>query len=266
MANRTPLDDLEFLARSPHRVRVLKELTNSPKTRQELHEVTDVSQPTLGRILGSCQDRGWLSKDGQEYALTPFGALLAEEFADLLDTVETMQRLQTIAPYLPLDEMDFDLRSFREATITTPHSPDVYAYVHRGERLIREAEQIRWLGNHFALESIPKQRELVLEMGQKQEVIISRAAFDDFVSHPGVREQIRELFETGSLTVYQFEGTVPVALITIDERAGIIPYNEQSVPCGLIDTTNDAIRDWVTTTIDEYRERADPVDIRDLSE
>lgn len=107
MPSPTPLDDIAFLARSPHRVAVLDVLASGSRTRGQIRETTEISQPTLTRILGGFEDRGWVEKRGQEYSLTAFGSLLAEDFGALHETVETMQQLKTIGPHLLLEQMDY---------------------------------------------------------------------------------------------------------------------------------------------------------------
>ena len=261
---RTPLDDVEFLARSDHRVTILETLTREGLTPNELQEETGISRATIGRVLGNFEERGWVKRSGRVYARTAFGDLLAEEFADLLDTVETIQRMQEIARWLPPDELDIDLRAFREATITTSRSPDVFAHIRRGDELVQDATRIRWLTGNILLEAITKQRELILEQDQTYEVIISKDAFDIALSHPDTVAVIRELLGTDNLTVYQYTGEVSIALGIIDDIATIVPYDEQNVPCALIDTESESIRSWVSDTMDGYRDRSELITVADI--
>ncbi|WP_458208116.1 helix-turn-helix transcriptional regulator [Haladaptatus sp. NG-SE-30] len=264
MASPTPLDDIAFLARSPHRVAVLDVLAEGPRTRSEIREVTEISQPTLTRILGGFEDRSWVQRQGQEYSLTPFGSLLAEEFGALHETVETMQQLETIGPHLPLEEMDFDVRLFRNARITVPRPPDVQATIRRGEDLIRDASRVRWLGAYFTLDSLPKQQELVLEQGQTQEIIIASDAFESMLSHSEAVPVVRELLATEGVNVYRYAGEIPFSLVLADDVVGIVPYNDEGVPCALVDTEDETIREWVVDTLDDYRNQAEWIGVDDL--
>lgn len=266
MTTRTTLDDVEYLASSPNRVAVLEAMVSDSHTRAELRELTGISQPTLGRVLEGFESRGWISKSGNVYRLGRFGRLLADEFDRLLDTVETVQKLARLEARLPTEQMDFDVRQFREATITTPHHPDVFAHLRRAEELVTRAAQTTWLTGNMYLDSIPKQRELLLERGQIQEVVISTEAFDVALSRPETVAIIRELLESGRLTVYRFDGTVPLSVGIADETAIMVPYDDNDVPCALIDTENEVIRDWVAETIRDYRERADLLTVADLFE
>lgn len=100
-----PLDDIEFLSRSINRVTVLEELSSYPQTRARLEASTDVSKVTIGRILDDFLDRGWIVKTGDTYQTTPIGEVIATDFSQLRTTVETAQKLRSIAPYL------FEIRS-----------------------------------------------------------------------------------------------------------------------------------------------------------
>lgn len=264
MPSPTPLDDIAFLSRSPHRVAVLDVLADGPRTRGEIREVTEISQPTLTRIIGGFEDRSWVHRRGQEFSLTPFGSLLAEEFGALHETVQTMHQLETIGPYLPLEEMEVDVRRFRDATITLPRPPDVQATLRRGEGLIRDASRIRWLGATFTLDALPKQRELLLERGQTQEIIIGSDALEGLLSHSQAVPVVRELLGHTDVTVYQYAGEIPFTLVLADDVAGIVPYNDEGAPCALIDTEDETVREWVVDTLDDYRNRAERITVDDL--
>lgn len=266
MTEPTPLDDVEFLSRSPHRVRVLETLSTEARTRAEIHEATTIPQATLGRILDDFQDRGWVAKCGREFTLTPFGALLATEFAGLLSTVETVQRFAAVARHLPVEEFTFDLRLLREATVTVPRAPDVFAHVRRTEELVGDAARLRWLTGNVFLDAIPQQRDLVFERNQTQEVVIAGDALDVALSNPDTARVVRELLETEKLAVYRYDGDVPTALGIVDDVAVLVPYDDQGMPCALVETENVTVRSWVAGTLDDYRDRATRVLATDLSE
>ena len=266
MVSNTPLDDVEFLASSENRVTVLEALTAEPYTRGELYELTGISQPTLGRILEDFENRRWITKLEKRYHLTRLGSLLADEFRGLLDTVETIQKLAGLEAILPLDEMDFDVRMFGDARITTPHPPDIFAHARRAETLAREASHARSLTANFYPDLLLKTRELVIEGGQTQEAIVSAAAFDAIVSQPGAAEIARELLESGKMTIYRYDGEVPIGFALFDEITVIFPYDEQMREYALIETENETIRSWVEAQMDDYQEQADLITPADLPE
>ncbi|KTG07986.1 hypothetical protein AUR64_01780 [Haloprofundus marisrubri] len=266
MPTPTPLDDVEFLAASPNRVTVLQALAADAHTRTELYESTGISRPTLGRVLEGFERRGWIVKSGRRYEITRLGALLADEFGRLLKTVETIQQLAKLEPRLPTDCMEFDFRLFADATITVPHAPDVFAHIRRVEELTQNAAEVHYVTQNVYLDSIPEQRTLILDHGQRQEIIISEAAFSVLFENSSVADIVRELLATDNMTLYLYRGPLPVAIGLLDDVATILPYDDQDFPCALIETRNETIRDWVTAMIDDYRAHAELLTPERLSE
>lgn len=54
------LDEIEFLARSAHRVGVLDVLAAGPRDRDDLRTATGASSPTIGRVLSDFEDHRWI--------------------------------------------------------------------------------------------------------------------------------------------------------------------------------------------------------------
>ncbi|WP_411965578.1 helix-turn-helix transcriptional regulator [Haloferax sp. YSMS24] len=255
MTNRTPLDDVEFLARSAHRVEVLQTLTSGARTRPELRDETGISQPTLGRVLGSLQERNWVEQNGREYVLTAFGELVAEEFSDLLDTVETVQRLGEIISLLPTEQMDFDVRLFGDATVTTPTTGDVFRHIRRVETLVYDADHLRLLSTTVAPGSPEEHLERVekfLAGDQVVESVLTVNTLDQSTSVPEIAEIFADILLFERVQLYLYEGTIPQMVGVSDGTAFLVPFDGQGIPAAVIETTNPTIRSWAETTIDEY--------------
>lgn len=261
-----PLDDVAYLARSNHRVTVLTELAAGPTTRRELRDATGISQPTLGRVLDGFAARDWVREDaGRTYALTPLGRLLAEEFGDLLDTVETTQALRELAPSLPLETFDFDLRRLADARITVPTATDASAHLRRERELLEGAGRIRFLCNEANPDTVRAYRDRVVEQGQHIEVVIAADTVDVAVDDPLVRDYLRDFLETGRASFYRYDGPVSVMLGRLDDVATIVPIDDRGVPCGLVESTDPEVRAWVDETIDARRADATPLALEDLA-
>lgn len=262
----TPLDEVEFLSRSAYRVEVLAALAEEPHTRQDLHEGTGISQPTLGRLLGSFQDHGWVEKAGQEYALTPFGSVLAEGFADLLNTVEIMQRFRDVAPYLPLDELPFDLREFGDAAITVPRTEDALAHVRRGEEVIVESDELRLFS---PTADPPLFRDLygrLQDREQSHEAIIGAAALETVLEDSDLAALVRTALQSDEMFVYRYDGSFETPIGIADGRAFVMPFDDHGVPCALIESDNEAICSWVADRLDECREQSSQLTAETLPE
>lgn len=271
MPNTTPLDDVEFLARSGHRVEVLGTLASGARTRPTLHDETAIPQPTLGRILGGFEDRNWVARRNGEYALTALGELVAVAFDDLLDTVEIVQNLGSVVQLLPTEEMDFDLRAFADATVTTPEPGEALTHVTRLAELLYRTDDIRVLTPTIApIPAADRQERAAafLDSDRVGESIVSAEAmrreplFD--VEDEGAREFLRTALESGRLRLHVYDGPVPLLLMIADGTAMLAPTDENDTPVAVIESTNEAVRSWVETTLDAYRERATELTTEDL--
>lgn len=256
MSGPTPLDETAFLARSPHRLAVLTELSDGGLSRRELHDRTGISQPTLGRILSAFGDRKWVVKDGRTFSLSPGGKLLVAEFDDLLETVETVQRFGRVAPYLPVSAFSFDLRSFRDARITTPRAEDVFAHVRRGEELLVAADAVRLCAQTMHPGLLAEVVDRIGERPQTHEAVLAADALDAAVADAETAALVRKLARADGVTLYRYDGAIPTALGMLDGLAILLPTDEFDRPCALVESDDSEVREWVSNRIDDYREAA----------
>lgn len=83
--DKAELADIEHLARSPNRVRVLDALADGPATRRELEDATGVVRAIIGRALLAFEDRSWVKRcTGGTFTATPAGARIAADFAPFI--------------------------------------------------------------------------------------------------------------------------------------------------------------------------------------
>lgn len=261
-----PLDDIAFLSRSNNRNRVLVELAEGGRTRRELRDAIGTSQPTLGRVLDGFQERGWVTKDGREYSLTPFGRLLVEEFDDLMATVETIQQLRDLAPRLPLEEMDFDLRLLAEATITTPSPTDASAHFRREVELMERTERIRFLCNQAQPETVERYRDWVVESGGHLEATIAGDAIDAASTSAEMGPYLNDMLASDRATIYRYDGPVSIMLGLLDDTASIVPLDDNGVPWAFIESEHEPVKSWVADTLEAYREQAEEITIPSLDD
>nr|WP_246308077.1 hypothetical protein [Halobaculum salinum] len=69
--------DIAYLTRSEHRVPTLVALTERPRSRAELCELTGVSSSTMRRTLDEFGDRRWIRKEEYQYVATRLGEAIA---------------------------------------------------------------------------------------------------------------------------------------------------------------------------------------------
>lgn len=261
-SNATPLEDVAYLARSAHRVTALRRLAEGPMTRQELHAATDISQPTLGRLLEGFEERDWVAcdrTDGRVYELTAFGHLVAEELDDLLTVVGTMQRFRAVADDLPLDRMDFDLRRFATADITVPSPTDATAHMRREDELIATADDVRFLCSSSFGPGIKAYRDRIVGSDISFEAVITGDALDAAMADQESAGWVRDLATADNVTLYRYDGPLDLIVGIIDRTVSLVPLDDSGLPNAFIETDDPAIREWAVAELGDYRDRAEPV-------
>ena len=260
------LDEIEFLALSSNRVTVLDTLRDDSYTRQELEEQLSASQPTLGRILRDLQERGWISYDGRRYTTTATGQLIAEEFIDLLETVETELKLRGIVEWLPTDAMEFDLRHLADATITTPSQTKPGAPVQRVLELLHRSTHVQLFSYAFNEQSLGVIREQVLAGTQTFEGVLSKDALDMIAHDSALQGQLRDLIESDNAEIRLYDGEIPFAVTITDDVTHLLLRDRDDFLRAALDTDDEAVLSWARGKHEEYWHRSSPVDTETISD
>ncbi len=103
-------DDIEFLARSKHRFRILEALSERPYERDELQQETDVSRTTIQRTLSDMEEMGWIESAGWRYKITELGDIIRSEFDRVLGVAGAVQELNQVIEWVPVEAIDIDLQ------------------------------------------------------------------------------------------------------------------------------------------------------------
>ncbi|MDS0298104.1 DUF1724 domain-containing protein [Halogeometricum sp. S1BR25-6] len=262
----TALEEIEFLALSANRVQVLDALREGRQTRRELVERTGASQPTLGRILRDFTDRHWIERDGDGYAATATGRLVAAEFTDLLETLETEKKLREVVQWLLTEEMGFDLRRLSDATITTPSQTRPGAPVQRVLELLERAESVRIFSYAFNEQSLDVIRRRTVEEGQTFRGVFSPAAVDALAHDSALRRRLHELTDHEDAAVRLYDGEIPLAVTITDDVAHLFLRDENGLLRAAIDSDDPEVLAWAEARFERYWEESSSLDAEKLTE
>lgn len=101
------IEEIETLARSCRRVRILEELRKERAlTRDELKERIDGARTTIQRNLDTLVKHGWVQYIDREYRITQTGELISDKFRELVDVVEVTQQLAPFLDFLETGGME----------------------------------------------------------------------------------------------------------------------------------------------------------------
>ncbi|WP_121744738.1 helix-turn-helix transcriptional regulator [Natronorubrum halophilum] len=259
MTTESPLDDVEFLARSEHRVAVLEALAESPRSRADLQDLTEASRSTIGRVLGAFEERRWITKDEYEYEVTPLGAFVASGMRELIERIETERKLRDVWQWLPSEASGFSIEMGSEAVVTDAEADDPYRPVNRFLSLLRETDRFRFVGFDVALLE-PCKNELRRR--------ILNGMHTEIIDPPNVAKYILSTYpdhcspplESDNLTVWLHDDLPSYGVSLFDERIGISCYNPANGTVQvLIDTDTAEAREWAEWTYETYRQEARPL-------
>ncbi|RLN01613.1 winged helix-turn-helix domain-containing protein [Haloarcula sp. Atlit-7R] len=253
------LEEIEFLALSSNRVEVLRLLAAGPHSRGDLAAETGASQATLGRIIADFEERSWIRRTGGEYVATATGRIVADGFTDLLDSLETEQRLRDIVQYLPTDAMDFDLRHLADATITVPSQTRPNAPVQRLLDLLRDAEEVRTFSHAFNDQAIRVVQDRATAGEQRFSGVFSPSAIDALAADDRLRSRFESLRSEPNASVRVRNDGVPLAVMIADDVVHLLLRDDNGVLQASVDTTAPAVREWAIETFDTYWTSAEPL-------
>ncbi|WP_137287005.1 helix-turn-helix transcriptional regulator [Halorussus salinisoli] len=261
----SPLDDVRFLAASENRVRVLTYLHDTPADRQELHEKTGISRPTLSRILSGFHDRGWVIQSGSHCEITPLGDSFVTEFTALMTLAETIQKLRDVGQWLPFEEMDIGPRHFEDANIVTVTENDPAAPMRRAKELTRQADHISFITKIFEESIVEVLWERAVNGELTAEVVITEEVVEMIGGNPEMAKLLREAVETGQVTFFRSDEEITHIVALIDEsRAGMLVQDDDGVLRAELDTDDEAFRSWVASTIETHQRDAELIPAEDF--
>lgn len=255
----SPLEDVEFLSRSAHRVAVLDALADGRRERGALRAETGASDPTIGRILGDFEDLGWVAREGHAYALTDPGAFVAEHFARLLDRVATERRLRDVWRWLPGELDGFTIDLVADAVVTTVEPGDPYAPANRCASFYPKTDQVR--GFDAAL-TAPHNFETLADLvadGLKVEFVLPPDVSANLrASYP---ESERTMIESDNVVTWFSESLPMCRVIVFDDRVGVGGYDtEMGVLAVYVDSDDPDLREWAVSTFEAVKRDAWPAE------
>lgn len=260
-----PLDDIEFLVSSDHRVGVFDALTRGPCDRDELRTATGASSPTMGRILTDFQDRHWIEREGKMYQLTDLGEFVADQFEEFKDAMAYQRRLREVWPWLPHEIDGFSVQLFTDVVVSRPGPGYPYKPVERLTELITTTRTMRGFGMALLKSgNLEPFFDHALD-GLECEYIYPPAVFEELVSWD--EETVLEAATRANYTVLLHDD------LPLDDRCGICLFDDRvSVCCydpetgtlqSLVDTGSDEMRTWAESYYEQFRDEARPLNDAD---
>ncbi|WP_331236034.1 helix-turn-helix transcriptional regulator [Natronorarus salvus] len=256
------IDDIEFIASSRHRVGVLDALAERGCDRDGLRATTGASSPTMGRVLGSFEDRRWIERIGPRYELTPLGAFVAERFSELREAMETERKLRDVWRWLPREMEGFSVELFADAVVAYPGPGYPYEPVERVIQLVEESDSMCGLGT-TVFKSIANEAVclavldgMAFEYVYPPDVLAATVAWN-----PEMVERATSRDHCTVLVHDDLPDRERCGIGIFDHRVGICCHDADSrALLAWIDTDAPEAREWALSVFERYRDEARPAD------
>lgn len=251
---------LSFVARSENRLAALRALSAEPQRRSAVQDATGISRATLSRILADCRDRDLVERSGPEYALTPLGDRLVAELEAMLDAIDRARALQTLAAGLPLDDLDVDLFSVEDLSVTLPSRIDPMAPVRRAADVVEAADVVRGFCYSLLHAPILAMTRDIVESGGRFEGVVSADILSAVASDPELVGPVQELLRTGQAELQIYQGGIETQFILTEDRLLFLVADDEGAIQGLVETSDPALRPWAEARFAAHRAAAEPLD------
>ncbi|WP_411967376.1 helix-turn-helix transcriptional regulator [Haloferax sp. YSSS75] len=251
------LEDARFLAGSSNRVAALDVLASGPTSRDELSSSVDASKGTIRRILRDFEDRGWVEQEGATYTTTEAGETIAVEFTCLLDTIRATYRLDGAQEWLPTDALGFGLDRLADARVTLPQEDHVITPLDRMDALVRDASVSRIFSPGVSISTVSANRDAVVENGQQMELVLTERVVSTIVERSDLAAMMRDMVETGRVTVFEIENDVPPMTLCILDGVVVLGLIGNGLPVGVVESSDEIVRQWADEFFEDKQERGD---------
>lgn len=254
------IGDVAFLARSDHRLPALAALTERPRSRPELCELTGVSSSTIRRTLAEFENRRWIRKDGYQYVATRLGETIATGMETLIDRVETERTVRDNWHWLPEGIRDASIETWTALTFTVAEPDAPYRPVDRFQSLLEQTSTVRFLRPEVALME-PSFDHLCRRVDEGVDVtLIDRPNCHAYFAST-YPERCSKLLSQDNFTVLEDDELPEYGTGLLDDRVVVTSYDRGSGTVrAMVDTDAPEIREWADAVYDRYVSTARPFD------
>lgn len=255
-----PPEPIDFLVGSWNRFEVLNALGTTPRTREELREMTGVSRPTLSRILSDLSDHGWILRQNDEFKATPKGRVIASEISQFVDNIETAENLDGALEWLPTELLGFDLAFLADAEVLTPRPTDQTGPMRQLADFIATTAQMRVVATGVTYEVV----DALCQAGVAGELTL-RCVLDDqglggIRSHSDLAEAFSEMIEQGNSEVYHYiDDDDLIDCNILDDVVMFCGHSDDGRPAGILLSEDATVRSWTAYYFETLCDNSDPL-------
>ncbi|WP_254822427.1 helix-turn-helix transcriptional regulator [Haloglomus halophilum] len=241
-------EGVAFLTGSEGRVAVLRLLAETPCRPCELRERTEASRTAIHRALTGFEERGWVRKDDNRYALTAAGRHVHEQYEELAAAVETGDRFSEFLTTFPrADDLPFPFDGeVRVATPTEPQAPRTFFH----DRLPADADRFRGF-TPVLTQRLAESLEPTVEAGTEVELVYDESyARQALQSYP---ETMELAMRTDSVTIHVVPDSIEAGLAIVDGEVFLKAYGSRGDLRACLHSTDERLHGWASDWFEQVR-------------
>lgn len=245
---------IEYMVRSPHRVRILQKLSSEPTTFEEITGDLEAANRTVKRAFELLKAEGWVSEAEAEYRLTPVGVVFADRVLSCVNETRTILTLKPFFEQVSPNEEDVDvellLGSDIEVITQQPGTP--YAPIERTIELLSDTTTTHTLAPMIASIYADRYYRLITANGMTAATVLT-CEVADYIRTESTPE-MEQVLDTGNVEVFVYEEDLPFGLLVVDDSVAVGAYDEYGTMRALLVSDSEAVREWAMSTFERYKE------------
>lgn len=251
-------DAARFLASSPDRLRLLRSLAAGPAAPSDLADDHDLSRRSVQRHLAAFVDRGWAETSGGTYRLTVTGALVAEEHAAYIDSLDRIAEFAPVFRHLPDRDHAPNPDWLADAALTVATDEDPQAPVHRYVTRVEglDTDRVRMLSP--VLSRLFHEAHAELAMRGTHTDLVMPAAMVERARDRNPRE-FETIASLDVLSLSRHPDGFGLGLTLADDRLLLAAYDDERQLRALVESENAQFHAWAADLFDRYRAESTPI-------
>jgi predicted transcriptional regulator len=174
----------------------------------------------------------------------------------LLDTVETVEELSEFFRWYRADVELPDLLEVSDIEVTYSTDAEPYAPARRQTEILHSAERLHVLLPAIDLDSTKTITEQVTQRGLELETVVSPNV-ESTIESDEFAPLMSAKIQTGRSAVFVAREDLPFYVgLADDGRVQVGLADDEGLPRALLETSDDAVREWAEDVYEGYRKRA----------
>lgn len=238
------LDDIECVACSKNRLKILHQLLKSPQSASALNKAVSIHRTSLRRNLDVLMNKNWVRSDPAEnvFRISPSGQIFLEGFYEMMETTRTAADIGSFLGQFP-EPTPVSVDALRECSITVSETRNPHAPLNRSLELIGDSDVFRGfvpVVNSMYLETLSER----VRDDSDFEVISEPSMVDTLQSRHPSKVQRLQRADTGELFV---SSEIPdYGLCVLDDTVLVIVYDDSMKVSAILESSDEGseIFEW----------------------